>query len=77
MLNTTKSLTINGTSTTEEGEPIASMYCHIEQNGMMSENSSIVNNELYEKNKALVRADMDAFTALCREQEDEFLVAES
>ena len=73
MLNTTKTLTINGTSTTEEGEPIASMFCTIEANGMTSENSCIINNVLYEKNKDLVRADMDAFTVLCREEEDKFL----
>lgn len=77
MLNTNKTLTINGTSSTAEGETIASMYYHIEKDGMVSENNSIVNNALYEKNKELVRADMDAFTTLCREEEDKFLTKES
>ena len=78
MLNTSRVLTINGTSTTTEGEPIASMYCHIDQqSGMRSINNSVISETLYDKHKDIVRADIDAFTAFCREEEDKFLTSES
>ncbi len=71
MLKTTKSTTLNGNSVTEDGTYIASMSCTIDEAGNVSTSSSIANRELYEKNKAMVRKDMDDFTALCRSKEDE------
>lgn len=71
MLKTTKTTTLNGNSITEDGTFIASMHCTIDDNGNISTSSNISNKELYEKNKAMVRKDMDDFTALCRNKEDE------
>lgn len=71
MLKTTKSTTLNGNSVTEDGTYIASMFCTIDDAGNVSTSSNISNKELYEQNKAMVRKDMDDFTALCRSKEDE------
>lgn len=71
MLKTTKTTTLNGNSITEDGIYIASMSCTINEAGNISINSNISNIELYEQNKAMVRKDIDDFTALCRNKEDE------
>lgn len=70
MLETTKTTTINGTSRTNDNEVVATMYYTIGKSGTVSNNMNIVNKELYEANKAAVRADIDNFTALCRTEED-------
>lgn len=71
MLKTNKTTTINGNSVTADGQHIASMYYSIDGNGNVNSNTNIVNTELYEQNKDTVRADVDEFTTLCRNIEDE------
>lgn len=75
MLNTTKTTTINGTSTTEDNKIIATMHYSLSENGSVAVNSNITNKDLYEANKEMVRADIDAFTELCRKEEDEEVTA--
>lgn len=70
MLETLKTTTFNGTSKTTEGQIMVSMYCTIGETGIVSSNTNIVNKDLYEANKTEARVDMDAFTELCREEED-------
>lgn len=70
MLVTTKATTINGTSKLSSGEIIATMHFSISENGNINSSDNIANKTLYQANKALVRSDMDEFTALCREEED-------
>lgn len=71
MLKTTKTVTIKGTSSTDEGRIIATMNCTISDNLSMTSSENIADMELYKANTNLVRADMDAFTAHCRSVEDE------
>ena len=70
MLVTTKATTINGTSKLSTGEVIATMQYSIKENGKPVSTSAVANEDLYEQNKDLVRADMDEFTAYCRKIED-------
>lgn len=70
MLETTKTITINGTSKSNNNQIIATMYCVFNENGTISSGSNIINQELYEANKEAVRADIDEFTALYRSDED-------
>lgn len=71
MLKTTKSVTINGSSTTEDGVIIAAMHCIIPENNSMSYSHNITNNTLYEEHIEEVRADIDSFRAYCIAVEDE------
>ena len=72
MLKTTKSVVINGSSRTEVGEIIATMHFSISENGNIQSSDNVANKTLYQANKDAVRADMDEFTALCREEEDKY-----
>lgn len=69
----TTSITLRGTSVvkTEDGEtPVMNMSATINEMGHSSDNYTITNQEVYEKNKAAIRADKDAFIAKIREIED-------
>lgn len=69
----TTSITLKGTSTvqTENGSmPVMNMSATINEVGHSSDNYTVINQELYDENKAAVRADKDAFIAKIREIED-------
>lgn len=74
MLETRKFITINGNSIIKMKDEteitVASMTANIPENGNVSSNTTIINQEVYNANKAECRADMDAFMALVREVED-------
>ena len=73
MLNSTKSISITGTSkvTINDGEVIAvQLSANISERGNSNINTVIVNQSAYDANKADCRADIDEFTALVREIED-------
>lgn len=72
MLKATRSVVINGTSKLESGEVVATMHFSINENGNIQSSDNIVNKVLYQENKKQIRADMDEFTALCREEEDKY-----
>lgn len=72
MLKATRSVVINGTSKLESGEIVATMHFSINENGNIQSSDNIVNKALYQENKKQIRADMDEFTALCREEEDKY-----
>lgn len=69
----TTSITLRGTSSvkTEDGVmPVMNMSATINEVGHSSDNYTVINNQLYDENKAAVRADKDAFIAKIREIED-------
>ena len=74
MLVTRKAITINGTSNVKMADgtqiPVVTMTANIPEDGNVSNNTTIINKEAYNANKAECRADMDAFMALVREVED-------
>ncbi len=69
MLITERTTTINGKSEIG-GQVVAAMYCSIGEKGTVTSNTNIVNGEIYSANKAEVQADIDAFTKLCRTEEN-------
>jgi len=75
MLETRKSVTLNGTSqiTNENGNkiPAVTMTANISKDGNSNIITNVINHEVYTANKAECRADMDEFTAAVRELEDE------
>lgn len=73
MLKMQKSIALNGSSQLETGEIIATMYHTIDENGTTSSGSNVINTNLYESNKEMVRADIDEFTSACREEEDKII----
>lgn len=79
MLTINKSITLNGTSTikTESSEIIAvSMSANISETGTSNIVNTIINKDVYEKNKEECRADMDAFTTEVRTIEDGQVIVE-
>ena len=74
MLVTRKAITINGTSNVKMADgtqiPVVTMTANIPEDGNANSNITIINQEVYNANKAECRADMDAFMALVRKVED-------
>lgn len=73
MLTTQKAIAVTGSSTVTEGEiqtVVVSMYANIRSAGNTDITTTIINQELYEANKAECRTDIDEFTAMVREVED-------
>lgn len=70
MLRTETMISITGTSITEDGMAVSSMVCTISANGRVSTSTNVINEDLYEANKEMVRNDEDEFKAYCREFED-------
>ena len=74
MLETRKFITINGNSIIKMKDgtenAVVSMTANIPEDGNVNSNITIINQEVYNANKAECRADMDAFMALVREVED-------
>ena len=69
----TTSITLRGTSMveTESGKvPVMTMSATINEMGHSSDSYTITNQQLYEENKAAVRADKAAFIAKMQEIED-------
>ena len=69
----TTSITLRGTSSvqTEDGVmSVMNMSATINEVGHSSDNYTVINQQLYDENKAAVRADKDAFIAKIREIED-------
>lgn len=75
MLETRKSVTLNGTSqiSNENGNKIVvvSMSANIAKEGNSNIVTTVINQDLYEANKEECRADIDAFTNEVRTIEDE------
>ena len=76
MLETRKSVTLNGTSQIKTGEngntiPAVTMTANISKDGNSNIITNVINHETYAANKAECRADIDAFTAEVRKLEDE------
>ena len=76
MLETRKSVTLNGTSqiaVKDNGNKVTvvSMSANIAEDGNSNIVTTIINQDVYEANKEECRADMDAFTNVVREIEDE------
>ena len=66
MLSTTKTISINGTSTVEVNgvkTPVAYFNAQIQSDGKYNINQSVQNVELYKSNKETVKADYDDFEA--------------
>ena len=66
MLTTTKTISINGTSTVEVNgvkTPVAYFNAQIQSDGKYNINQSVQNVELYKSNKDTVKADYDDFEA--------------
>ena len=66
MLTTTKTISINGTSTVEVNSvktPVAYFNAQIQSDGKYNINQSVQNVELYKSNKETVKADYDEFEA--------------
>ena len=66
MLTTTKTISINGTSTVELNgvkTPVAYFNAQIQSDGKYNINQSVQNVELYKSNKDNVKADYDEFEA--------------
>ena len=64
MLTTTKTISINGTSTVEvDGvkTPVAYFNAQIQSDGKYNINQSVQNVELYKENKDVVKADYEEF----------------
>lgn len=67
MLSTTKTISINGTSSVDVNgvkTPIVYFNAQIQADGKYNVNYSVQNDELYKANKDAVRADRDEFEAL-------------
>ena len=67
MLTTTKTISINGTSTVEVNgvkTPVAYFNAQIQADGKYNINQSVQNVELYKSNKETVKADYDEFETL-------------
>ena len=67
MLSTTKTISLNGTSTVEANgikTPVAYFNAQIQSDGKYNINQSIQNVELYKANKEAVKADYDEFEIL-------------
>ena len=67
MLSTTKTISLNGTSTVEvDGvkTPVVYFNAQIQADGKYNVNYSVQNDELYKANKDAVKADRDEFEAL-------------
>ena len=66
MLTTTKTISINGTSTVEVNgvkTPVVYFNAQIQSDGKYNINQSVQNVELYKSNKDTVKADYDEFEA--------------
>ena len=66
MLTTTKTISINGTSTVEVNgvkTPVTYFNAQIQSDGKYNINQSVQNVELYKSNKETVKADYDDFEA--------------
>ena len=66
MLTTTKTISINGTSTVEVNgvkTPVAYFNAQIQADGKYNINQSVQNVELYKSNKDTVKADYEEFEA--------------
>ena len=66
MLTTTKTISINGTSTVEVNgvkTPVAYFNAQIQSDGKYNINQSVQNVELHKSNKDTVKADYDEFEA--------------
>ena len=67
MLSTTKTISINGTSTVEVNgvkTPVTYFNAQIQSDGKYNINQSVQNVDLYKANKDAVKADRDEFEAL-------------
>ena len=67
MLTTTKTISINGTSSVEVNgvkTPVAYFNAQIQSDGKYNINQSVQNVELYKENKEAVKADYDEFEKL-------------
>lgn len=67
MLTTTKTISINGTSTVDVNgvkTPVTYFNAQIQSDGKYNINQSVQNVELYKSNKETVKADYDEFEAL-------------
>ena len=67
MLSTTKTISINGTSSVEVNgvkTPVVYFNAQIKSDGTYNVNYSVQNDELYKENKDAVKADRDEFEAL-------------
>ena len=67
MLSTTKTISINGTSTVEVNgvkTPVAYFNAQIQSDGKYNINQSVQNVEIYKSNKDVVKADYDEFETL-------------
>ena len=67
MLSTTKTISLNGTSTVEVNgikTPVAYFNAQIQSDGKYNINQSIQNVEMYKANKDAVKADYDEFEIL-------------
>lgn len=67
MLSTTKTISINGTSSVEVNgvkTPVVYFNAQIQADGKYNVNYSVQNDELYKENKATVKADRDEFEAI-------------
>ena len=67
MLTTTKTISLNGTSTVEVNgvkTPVVYFNAQIQADGKYNVNYSVQNDELYKANKDAVKADRDEFEAL-------------
>ena len=66
MLSTTKTISINGTSTVEVNgvkTPVVYFNAQIQSDGKYNINQSVQNVELYKSNKDTVKADYEEFEA--------------
>ena len=66
MLSTTKTISINGTSSVEVNgvkTPVAYFNAQIQSDGKYNINQSVQNVELYKSNKDTVKADYEEFEA--------------
>ena len=67
MLSTTKTISINGTSSVVVNgvkTPVVYLNAQIQADGKYNVNYSVQNDELYKANKDAVKADSDEFEAL-------------
>ena len=67
MLTTTKTISINGTSTVEVNgvkTPVTYFNAQIQSDGKYNINQSVQNVDLYKANKDSIKADRDEFEAL-------------
>ena len=67
MLSTTKTISLNGTSTVEVNgvkTPVVYFNAQIKSDGTYNVNYSVQNDELYKANKEIVKSDRDEFEEL-------------